>query len=232
MTQKERQERSKEEIYRAAMDEFGTRGYDGVNMEQICGSHGISKGMMYHYYSGKDDLFLLCADRTFRELTDHVEQGMDALEELAIPEAIKGFFMLREGFFQTRPKEKMVFESAMLRPPHHLTEQIQSLRAPLRQLNRRFIQRLADRMPLRPELESDKVSSYLAGIEPFFQDILNSFYENHPPQNLHTMLEASGELLNMVLFGVLRQSESGQFEARQSTNKSPGQLNSSSKNGQ
>ena len=49
MTQKERQERSKEEIYRAAMAEFGSRGYDGANMEHICADHGISKGMMYHY---------------------------------------------------------------------------------------------------------------------------------------------------------------------------------------
>lgn len=37
---------------------------------------------------------------------------------------------------------------------------------------------------------------------PFFQDILNSFQET---QDLHAMLNASGELLNMVLFGVLRQ---------------------------
>ena len=48
MTQKERQERSREEIYRAALEEFGTCGYDRVNMERICGNHGISKGMMYH----------------------------------------------------------------------------------------------------------------------------------------------------------------------------------------
>lgn len=52
MTQKERQDRSKEEICRAAMEEFGTLGYDKVTMERICGNHGISKGMMYHYYPG------------------------------------------------------------------------------------------------------------------------------------------------------------------------------------
>ena len=44
MTQKERQDRSKEEICRAAMEEFGTLGYDKVTMERICGNHGISKG--------------------------------------------------------------------------------------------------------------------------------------------------------------------------------------------
>lgn len=106
MTQKERQERSKEEIYRAAMAEFGSRGYDGANMEHICADHGISKGMMYHYYSSKDELFLLCAERTFRELTNYVAQGMDALNETDIPQAIKGFFMLREGFFRTGPMKK------------------------------------------------------------------------------------------------------------------------------
>ena len=203
MTQKERQERSREEIYQAALEEVGTSGYDNVNMERVCGNHWISKGMMYHYYSSKDELFLLCAERTFRELTNYVAQGMDALDETDIPQAIKGFFLLREGFFKTRPQEKTVFESAMLRPPHHLAGQIQELRAPIRRLNREFIERMVARMPLRQDLEPEKVSRYLAGIEPFFQDILNSFHET---QDLHAMLNASGELLNMVLFGVLRQN--------------------------
>ena len=67
MTQKERQERSREMIYQAALQEFGTYGYDGVNMEGICGRHGISKGMMYHYFFPEGTTcFCLCVDRTFR----------------------------------------------------------------------------------------------------------------------------------------------------------------------
>ena len=46
MTQKERQDRIREGIYLAALEEFGTLGYERVNMERICGQHGISKGMM------------------------------------------------------------------------------------------------------------------------------------------------------------------------------------------
>ena len=64
MKQEERKEKSKEEIYQAALEEFGTYGYDNVSIEQICNRHGISKGMMYHYYSSKDQLFLLCVERT------------------------------------------------------------------------------------------------------------------------------------------------------------------------
>ena len=42
MTQQERQERSRNEIAQAAMEEFGSY------MERICSGHGIYKGMMYH----------------------------------------------------------------------------------------------------------------------------------------------------------------------------------------
>ena len=57
-----------ERIQQAAMEEFGTHNYSDVTIDNICSRHGISKGMMYHYYSNKDELFLLCVERTFQEL--------------------------------------------------------------------------------------------------------------------------------------------------------------------
>ena len=112
MTQKERQERSREEIYQAALEEFGTYGYDKVNMERICGRHGISKGMMYHYYSNKDELFLLCVRRTFERLKEHIERDAVQLTGRSAPEAVKDYFMIREYFFELHPKEKVIFENA------------------------------------------------------------------------------------------------------------------------
>ena len=97
MTQKERQEHSRQEILRAALEEFGRRDYEQVNMEQICKNHGISKGMMYHYYSGRDELFLLCVRDTFERLTAHVEAGMAQLGEGDALGSIQRFFLLRES---------------------------------------------------------------------------------------------------------------------------------------
>ena len=81
MTQQERQQRSREEIYQAALEEFGAHGYDGTTVEQICRRHGISKGMMYHYYAGKDELFLLCVERTFQALRDHLEREAERMAQ-------------------------------------------------------------------------------------------------------------------------------------------------------
>ena len=69
--------------------------------------------------------------------------------------AVKDFFMIRERFFQLHPQQKLVFESAMLRPPKHLAAQIQALRAPMRRLNQEFIEGLIDKMPLRPDLKPE-----------------------------------------------------------------------------
>lgn len=80
MTQQERQERSRRDIFQAAMEQFGSKDYEKVTMESICSGHGISKGMMYHYYSNKDELFLLCVEDTFCALKTHIERETQSLE--------------------------------------------------------------------------------------------------------------------------------------------------------
>lgn len=209
MTQKERQERSKEEIYRAALTEFGALGYEKVSMERICGQHGISKGMMYHYYSNKDELFLLCVERTFADLKAHVEQNTGKWTGQGVLEAIRNFFMIREQYFQLHPGQKMIFENAMLHPPKHLVEQIQELRGPIREVNREFIRQLIKKMPLRPEADPQKAARYLESVEYYFQSILQNYRDDRAAEDMHAMFETSEEILDMVLFGILHQPETG-----------------------
>ena len=115
MTQAERQSQSRRKILEAAMDEFGARDFDAVTMEAICASHGISKGMMYHYYTGKDELFLACVGHVFQSLLKYVRHDAAALGKQAAFETIKNYFAIRECYFQRHPKEKNIFENALLR---------------------------------------------------------------------------------------------------------------------
>ena len=209
MTQKERQERSKEEIYQAALEEFGTLGYDKVTMERICGSHGISKGMMYHYYANKDELFLLCVERTFADLEVHVERNMGELDGQEFLNSIKNFFMIREYYFQLHPRESVIFEEAMLHPPKHLVDRIQDLRGPIRELNRQFIRQLVKKMPLRPGVDPQMASRYLESVDYFFQRVMRDYQGGRAGADLHTMFETAGEILDMILFGIMRQPDAG-----------------------
>lgn len=206
MTQKERQERSRKEIFQAAVEEFGQEGYEKVTMERICSNHTISKGMMYHYYSNKDELFLQCVQKIFEALKSHIEENIEELFNQNTFDAIKNYFLIRVHFFELYPQYKLIFETAIIYPPKHLSEQIQVLHQPIMDMNWHFLETVVARMSLRPELNPEKVMGYLQSIEPVLQSIVNRYQAEKTSQDLHTMLEAVQEILNMVLFGVLKQS--------------------------
>ncbi len=46
-----------ERILASAEAEFGSRGLDGAKIDDIAKTAGISKQLIYHYFSGKDDLY-------------------------------------------------------------------------------------------------------------------------------------------------------------------------------
>lgn len=51
-------ERSKEAILTAATAEFAEFGYTGARVDNICSRSGFSKNLVYHYFGGKEELFV------------------------------------------------------------------------------------------------------------------------------------------------------------------------------
>lgn len=205
MIQKERQERSRQEILHAAIAEFGSHEYGEVNMENICKRHGISKGMMYHYFANKDALFLYAVEDTFLALYKTVEQGMAQCKGKGVKEGIQSFFMLRESYFAQNPERIRIFESAVLRPPVHLKENIRVLWEPLHTLNRTFFREIVASMPLRQGIDKEHVTRYFESVEPVFRMILVQYLGDEKTRDIHALFEASEEVLDMLLAGVMKQ---------------------------
>lgn len=201
MKQQERQARSRQQILAAAMAEFSRQDYDKVTMERICAAHGISKGMMYHYYASKDELFLLCVEDTFSALAQYIARGTQALAEEKAPDAIKQFFLLRELFFEEQPQRKRIFETAMLNPPAHLKEKITALHAPISEMNRVVLSRLMACVPLREGLTPERAARYLESVERALPVAIGC-YAQEKPAKLHDVLMIAQELLDMALFGI------------------------------
>ncbi len=206
MKQQERQKKSKEKILQAAITEFSASGYDKVTMENICTRHGISKGMMYHYYSGKDDLFLLCVQNMYQMMQQYLEENMAELEKKDALHALKEFWMLRESFFGEHPPFKNIFENALLRTPPHLFKKIEEIRGPIEALNRQFLHRTIGKIELRENLKKENVSIYLEAMESVFWKLVEQYRREQRISDVHSLMEAAGELWDMVLLGVVRQN--------------------------
>ncbi|HVM51820.1 MAG TPA: TetR/AcrR family transcriptional regulator [Acidimicrobiales bacterium] len=48
----------RDELLRAALDEFCERGFDAASVNRILAASGVSKGQLYHHFASKEDLYL------------------------------------------------------------------------------------------------------------------------------------------------------------------------------
>ena len=207
MKQQERQKNSKEKILQASIEEFSQFGYEKVTMDSICAKHKISKGMMYQYYSGKDDLFLLCVQEMYTMMQAYIEERISELKKKEALEALKGFWTLRESFFEQHPEQKNIFENALLRIPEHLSEKIAEIRRPIESLNRRFLHETLGKIELRENLKKENASIYLEAMESVFWKLVDQYLSKKLVSDVHSMMETAGELWDMVLLGVVRQTK-------------------------
>lgn len=65
---------TRDRIIDAAIDVFARKGYHGAGVEDIVEASGTSKGAFYHYFAGKQAIFLTLMDT----LAAAVEQGVES----------------------------------------------------------------------------------------------------------------------------------------------------------
>ena len=68
MKKQEKTQITKERILAAAFTEFGSKSYDVASVNSICETGQISKGLLYHNFKGKDELYLICVKNCYDEM--------------------------------------------------------------------------------------------------------------------------------------------------------------------
>lgn len=94
MTTKEPKEKRIEQILDAAVSEFLDRGYEGTSMQSIARRAGLTKGGVYHHFSGKDQIL--------QAANDLFQRPIDQLAALAKtrPSALQGLREFIRGYIE------------------------------------------------------------------------------------------------------------------------------------
>ncbi len=204
MTQQERQNQSREKIFEAAMAEFSSQEYENVTMDRICATHDISKGMMYHYYSNKDELFLLCVKDTFESLNHYIQENALKPDGQNTTKTIKDFFMLREQFMEIHPQYRRIFERAVFHPPVHLAEKIAVLHEEINQFNKEYLKEIVAYMPLRSGVKQESVIRMMEGIEFLMRSSGYRDFAGQDTEGLNLAIASIDEILDILFFGALK----------------------------
>lgn len=197
MKKEEKTERTRERILGAAIEEFGKKGYAAATMGEICDKHAIAKGLLYHNFKGKDDLYLACVSRCFADLTNY-------LREQAIGADLHRYMEQRLRYFAQHPFHAALFFEAVLRPPAALTVEIRERKKVFDQFNRCVYRAALSGVVLREGITETEAMEFYEMIQEMFNGYFSSpTYADRDFQYMAADHEKKlAKLLDLMLYGI------------------------------
>lgn len=200
----EKNQQTRRRIMDSAIAEFSEKGYGASSINAICGFQGLSKGIVYHYFDTKDDLFLACVEECFSLLTETIREKIQGSEG-GIESQLETYFRARMDFFARFPKYQRIFCDAVITPPEHLRTEIEKRKGEFDELNIQILEQLLEPVVLRSCISKTDV------IETFrqFQDFINIGYQNRgfSSREFELREERCKKAIDILLYGIVERKE-------------------------
>lgn len=211
MRKEEKTRLTYERILSAAIIEFGTKNYDSASLTALCNENQISKGLLYHNFKNKDDLYLKCVELCFQKMTAYFKER--AYEGENVQEGMRKLFGIRERFFKENPHYCHIFFNAVIQPPEHLREEIHALRQQYDAFYTECFKNLLQHVELRDEITPEAAMQYFM----IFLEMYNGYFQSRfGKEDIQTLMEDHegnlSKILDIMLYGVAKE-ESGQEKA-------------------
>ncbi|SOB72647.1 DNA-binding HTH domain, TetR-type [Anaerobutyricum hallii] len=189
-------ELTKQKIINAAIREFSRSGYEKSSINEICKS-GINKGLIYHNFKNKDELYLICVKISCDGFLDLMDQKMEKVD-------MNRYFELREEY--SCREESRIFFEALLNPPVHLEQEIRTVLKPFYEHREKVIKEVLSSFPLREGWTMEEACRYFALIIDGYNEFFSRKRMNNP--ELTSIVEKHEndvpKLIDLLLYGVVK----------------------------
>lgn len=196
MKQTEKTELTVSKIIDAATKEFGEKGYAKGTVNGICKS-GINKGLVYHNFKDRDEIYLACLRRccnTFVSLAEESGADTDILK----------YMKFRLSFHKEHPCEAHVLFEAVLQPYKKIYNRTSDILCPFRELNEKVYLSAISSLHLRNGVTEEDALEYFR----LMQHMFNGYYSknNTGQMTLDKQIESHEshlpKLLDFMLYGI------------------------------
>lgn len=202
MKKEEKSRRSYDKILSAAIVEFGTKSYDSASLTTLCSENQIPKGLLYHNFKNKDELYLKCVEICFREMTAYLRNI--TYKSDTVQESLHNFLHHRQKFFLDHPYYNNIFFNTVLQPPAHLRKEIREIRHEFDEFVALCYKDLLSKIQLRDGITSDMAMEYFM----VFQEMFNGYFQSKACEsnNFQTFIQDHegnlSKILDIILYGI------------------------------
>lgn len=158
-------------ILEAGIEEFSTKGYEKANINIIAKKAGISIGLMYKYFSTKEDLFITCLQRGTRVLNEALFEIMESDDKMLL----KAERLIRTMIFHAKKNGKYIVmynEISAERNSNRVAEIVREIEQERSRIYITAISEALKKDDLRPDLEPTMFAFFLDSL---LQSILFSY---------------------------------------------------------
>jgi TetR/AcrR family transcriptional regulator len=167
-------EEKKQRILNAAMKEFAAKGYDHASTNQIVEEADISKGLLFHYFKNKKQLFLYLYNYCIRLSLDEFYQKMDMLERDLFVK-LHSILLLKMEFVKKHPDFMEFLRTAYFEESKEVKQELDGHNRDLLSANTARIFENIDYSKFRSGTDTARVVSTIAwAYEGYTNDFLNS----------------------------------------------------------
>ena len=203
LKQSEKTKNTYNKILQAAIEEFAEKGYDNASLNTICAKNNISKGLIYHNFKNKDELYLRVVEECFKKLVKYLKG--EKYSKSKPMENIKKLLTSRQEFFKKFENYQNIFFEVVLSPPNHLIKEIQEIRKEYDAFNIEKFRELLKSVKLRKGLTEEMAISYFLA----YQEMFNGYFQNRIYNN-KDLFSAGKEhdlkllpILDIMLYGIV-----------------------------
>ncbi len=146
-------------IVENAIELFNINGYSGTSISEIAKKAKLSKGILYHYFRNKDDLYLFCTRMCIDEYLDFLQANLKnpASNTDLITENVR----LRMNFFEQNPQYRILYNYIISKKPNHLSSELMEIRKKLIDNNTEQIKKNISEMDIGDGIFEDDIISFI-----------------------------------------------------------------------
>lgn len=205
MKQSDKSELTRARILEGALKEFGERDYEAASVNNICSDNGISKGLIYHNFKNKDELYLCCVELCFKSFTEFLQGGQYTKGGCRV--RMQELMDRRCEFFLQNPALANIFFGTILKAPPHLAQDIKEIRSEFDKFNSQRFGEIISTVKLRDGISENDA------LECFFtvQEMFNGYFAAKAEADMKTSIERHelmmSKLINIMLYGMIGEEQ-------------------------
>ncbi len=197
-------ETKKDKILSASLKEFADNGFDKASTDKISRDAGVSKGLVFHYFKNKENLYITTINMCIDDIFEAYE-GFDYYDP-DFCSALTKLMELKYNFFVKNPLHYSLLIKSFYNSPKKLQKRLADRYSEIKQVGIDIVVDMISHLPLKSDVDKEDIVTVIMGITNVVEGrYLSYFIDNDSNFDKYYDLVKNDyiKLINIVMYGIL-----------------------------